>query len=121
MLDGLLEIRTTAKQDFELYSAIQDIRSRNKKYNAVKNNCTDFVLDVLKSHFKLAIKLKKENILFVGFNTPNRLFSYLLKNINVNVLIDPKEKVKGSFFKERFLKRIFYKKSDFDEKMNTIT
>ena len=120
-LDGLLQINTTAKQDFLLRKAIDSLINTNRKYNAVKYNCTDFVKTILSIHFGKKIKIKREHILYAGFYTPNRLFKKLQKEANIELLIDPKEKTKGHFFRERFLKRIFHKQDYFDEKINSTT
>jgi hypothetical protein len=120
-LDGLLQISSNAAHDFDFRIKIDSIIERNKGYNAVSYNCTDFVMNVLYFHFKHNIKLKKEYILYAGFYSPNRLFSYLMKQKNTILLLDPKNKTKGRFFKERFLKRIFGRKQMLDDKIQSIT
>lgn len=120
-LDGLLQIESTANKDFTLLVDIQAIMSQQKPYNAVDYNCTNFVMEVLEKHFKHKILLKKEYILYAGFHTSNKLFRYLIQQPHTQLLIDPKEKVKGRFFKERFWKPLFHRRAYLDEKIRTVS
>jgi len=119
--DGLLKINSTAKQDFILKQAVDSLIALNKQYQAINYNCTDFIADIISMFYGQKLSIQKEKILFTKFSTPNKLFSFLQKQNGSQIIINPENKLKGSFLIERFFKRLFYRNKNIDEKIAPIT
>jgi hypothetical protein len=102
--DALVCIATSARVDSELMEFIAELEGKRPYYNARRYNCADFVCLCLQKVLYKKIRAR-EFIPFSMTSTPNKLFLKLKKTTNnVQVLLDPGNKVHGSFFVERILK-----------------
>jgi len=102
--DGLLMMRTGAMEDHSLKIYLDWIMQCGRSFNARYYNCSDFVLQAINKVTGQHIRAK-EFIPLTFSTTPNKLCRKLMKRGDVTVLKSPGKKIKGSFFRERVLKR----------------
>ncbi len=101
--DGIVRLRLSTAQTLKLQATLLTSISANRPFNTYYYNCSDFVKDALEQ--VLGQKLDaSEEILWVSSTTPNRLF-LAVKQLPISVvLLDPGEKIKGTFLTERILR-----------------
>ena len=102
--DGLIRIKSDQLTDYQLTNYMNHLIDKKQPYHLFKYNCTDFVIDALELIYDEKIRAK-EFFLINNSNTPNKLFRKLQRLGKTKVLLDPKDKVKGSFFCQRILKK----------------
>ncbi|CAM1371895.1 hypothetical protein [Tenacibaculum xiamenense] len=103
-IDGLIRISSPPQKDQQLKKAIEKLINKNIPFNVRTNNCADFVEAIIEMHCNCSIEAE-ESIVLRKSTTPNRLYQEVSKMENVTILKDGSEKAKGSFTKERLLKR----------------
>lgn len=102
--DALLMVRTTVRQDHSLAAWLDSVMQSGRAFNARFFNCSDFVLQGLRHATGRNIRAK-EFLPFAFSTTPNKLCRRLMQCGGVVVLRSPGNKINGSFFRERVLKR----------------
>ena len=102
--DGLLKIKSSPLQDAKLKAFLDRKMIRNRQFNAVDYNCTDFVEQALEYLLHTNIDADEWMFLTVSATTPNKLYRELIKRRDVIVLKSPGKKINGSFFDERIIK-----------------
>lgn len=106
--DGLLRLETKPDEDYDLIRFMDSIIAVGRPFNVRRYNCSDFVLAGA-CHITERKITAKEFIPFSFSTTPNKLYSKLRKLSGIEVLIDPGDKISGSFFRERILDLILTK------------
>ena len=116
--DGMLVIRTNPKLDYNLVNYYDSIVALNRPFHTRKFNCTDFIEVGVEYILKKEIRAK-EFIPFSFSTTPNKLYKTLIKIPEIEIIVEAGNKVKGSFIKERILKKsIRKKKKHLNNKLN---
>lgn len=113
--DGLICFKTSASQDLKLNKFLDSMIVHSNPFNARKFNCSDFVILGLENILNQKIRAK-EFIPFRYSTTPNKLFKKVRNIAGAKIIIDPGEKIKGSFFRERIIKMLRVKKKIDDTK-----
>lgn len=112
--DALLRIPTQPHEDFRLIAYIDSLQTLQPSYNARHYNCVDFIIFCLEKQFRQTLKAK-EFVPLSWISTPNRLYRTCVRRLPAEVLRDPGDKVNRSFFRERIIKSLFKKKSDYEK------
>ena len=103
--DAVIKIGSTPDEDFRFKEIINEVILNNPNYNTRNYNCTDFVIKSLEKLFEIDF-INKEFIPFSWSSTPNSFYKELVQKLDVEILIDPGNKVEYSFFKERIIKSL---------------
>ncbi|MFZ2899980.1 MAG: hypothetical protein WA004_15240 [Saprospiraceae bacterium] len=103
--DALLKIKTTYEADKELEAFLNGFIDRQNSFNALTFNCADFVERAVE-HL-LCTEVNADEWVFpkTFATTPNKLYKELAALPEVIIIKNPGEKVAGSFWKERIIKR----------------
>lgn len=110
LADGILRIKTTPTQDFELKNYVKTIIEKAQPFNTRTHNCTDFCLEALNYATRWNIEAK-ELILTKRSSTPNQLYKTLVQKYPVKIEKDAGTKVNGSFMWERVIEGFLRGKS----------
>lgn len=101
-VDGILLKKTKSNEDYNFSKYIEKIILSNRSFNALKFNCTDFVIECLKYFIAESI-VEPELVFTFKVNTPNKYFKYLINKPGFVIFKDPKEKINGSFVNSRII------------------
>jgi hypothetical protein len=102
--DAILMIPTSYATDQATTGYLDSLSGKTKFFNARFFNCSDFVCMALNK--VLHKKLRAKEFIPLSFTTtPNKLCRKLMETENVVVIKSPGSKVKGSFVKEKILKK----------------
>lgn len=101
--DALIKINTTASQDSELIAIAESLQKEFPYFNTRTYNCTDYIRLCLERLFNQKINAT-EFIPFEWSSTPNQFYKSIISLFDVDLLKDPGELAKGSFFMERIIK-----------------
>jgi hypothetical protein len=103
--DGVIRIQTAPYEDEQLKVFLDSLMRVNQDFHAIQFNCTDYARIGLERLTDQLLKAK-EYVLIGYTTTPNKLFQVVSKLKNAEVLKDPGDKVKQSFFSEGIIKRL---------------
>jgi len=101
-VDGILSKSTNLIEDLLLTAHINSVINKNKAFNAVKYNCTDFVLECLLNVTRNLV-VERERVFSFKVHTPNNLFKSLMKQAGFYILKNPGNKIMASFFNDRII------------------
>lgn len=105
--DGLLRIRTTPSQDYEMIRIAEETQMLRQYFNTRHYNCVDYVIVCLNALFGTQIEAK-EYIPFEWSSTPNKLYTTIGNYLEVEVIKDAGIEVHKSFVRERIFQSLFY-------------
>jgi len=100
--DGVLRLATSPAQDYDLIHFMDSIAGLERPFNVRRYNCSDFVLAGA-CHITGREIRAKEFIPFSFSTTPNMLYRKLRELTDIEVIVDPGNKISGGFFRERIL------------------
>lgn len=103
-VDGIIQLRTTPKQDALLKDFIDALIDSKRPFNVRNFNCADFVRISFEQVCNCAITAE-ESIFLKHSTTPNRLYQELSKLDKIRIIKNGSEKAKGNFTLQRLIKK----------------
>lgn len=103
-VDGLLQITSSVKEDFEIKKHIEELIEKNQDFNVRDFNCADFVELIIEKQCKCNIEADESIVLKLS-TTPNRIYQEVSNFKNIKIIKDASKKAKGAFTSERLIKR----------------
>jgi hypothetical protein len=107
--DGALRLKTLPDEDNKLVHFMDSLIRLNMPFNVRRYNCSDFVLAGANFIMKKSIRVN-EFIPFAFSTTPNKLYRKLSNIAEIQIIKDPGNEIKGSFFKERVIEILLARK-----------
>ena len=115
--DALVRIKTNPQDDFRLKNIAESIREERKYFNTRAYNCTEYIILCLNRLLGTELRAR-EYIPFSWSSTPNKFYTVVVSELDVEIIKKAGPEVNASFFKERVFNTVLFNQFINHEKTN---